>query len=63
MKIALALVLAISGAVSLSAFRERCYYDRETVDGLNKICYYSCASGSAAITVKSHQLCPLSIQR
>jgi len=42
---------------------ELCFLDRETESGLNKICFYSCISGDAAITIKSTQLCPLSIKR
>ena len=42
---------------------EICFLKRERIDGLNKICYYDCASGDAAITVKSYQLCPQTINR
>ncbi len=42
---------------------ETCFIDREKVDGLNKICTYSCPSGKAAITIKSYELCPLNIKR
>jgi hypothetical protein len=44
-------------------YGETCFYKDEQVDGMNKICYYSCPSGDAAITVSSVSLCPLSIQR
>jgi hypothetical protein len=40
-----------------------CFKKGEKVDGQLKICYYDCAGSEAAITVKSHQLCPLSIRR
>ncbi len=40
-----------------------CVLTGEQVSGLNKICFYDCAGSGAAITVKSYQLCPLSINR
>ena len=40
-----------------------CLLTGEQVSGLNKICFYNCAGSSAAITIQSHQLCPLSINR
>jgi hypothetical protein len=40
-----------------------CSKSGEETDGQNKICYYRCPSGRAAITIKSYQLCPLSIDR
>ena len=52
----------LASGVALMA-GETCFYKGETTDGLNKICFYSCLSGDAAITIKSHQLCPLSIKR
>lgn len=42
---------------------ETCFSSSEKIDGLNKICYYDCPSGKAAITIKSVQLCPLTIKR
>ena len=42
---------------------ETCFSASETVDGLNKICFYDCVSGQAAITIKATQLCPLTIKR
>lgn len=38
-----------------------CLKSGEQVSGLNKICFYNCAGSEAAITVKSYELCPLSI--
>lgn len=37
-------------------------YTGETVDGLNKICYYQSPKGTHAITINSYQICPRSIQ-
>jgi hypothetical protein len=40
-----------------------CFKTGEQVSGLNKICYYSCPAGGAAVTIKSYELCPISITR
>jgi hypothetical protein len=40
-----------------------CFKVDERVSGMNKICTYNCAGSEAAITVKSHELCPLNINR
>ena len=42
---------------------ETCFFEREAEAGMNKICYYSCPSGEAAITLRSTALCPLSLHR
>lgn len=42
---------------------ETCFFKGEKTDGLNKICFYDCASGEAAITIGAASLCPLSIER
>ncbi|HWA51142.1 MAG TPA: hypothetical protein VG742_22935 [Dongiaceae bacterium] len=34
----------------------------EQTSGTNKICFYNCVGSMTAITVRSTQLCPLSIQ-
>ena len=38
-----------------------CFKKSERVSGMNKICTYRCVSGDASITVKAHELCPISI--
>lgn len=40
-----------------------CLLTGEQVSGLNKICFYNCAGSGAAITIKSYQLCPQTINR
>jgi hypothetical protein len=40
-----------------------CFYQREQVSGMNKICYYDCLGSLTAITVRSIDLCPLTIRR
>jgi hypothetical protein len=52
----------VSSTVAVMA-TELCFSKGEKTDGTNKICFYSCPSGEAAITVKSYQLCPLQIKR
>lgn len=39
-----------------------CFLKGESVDGLNKVCYYNCSSGTTAITVRASQLCPITIR-
>jgi len=48
---------------SEQATQEVCFFSHEQTSGMNKICYYDCMSGTAAITVSSISLCPLSITR
>lgn len=57
------LIVAMISTAAMIAATETCFYKRESVDGTNKICYYSCLSGDAAITVKNFQFCPLNIKR
>ena len=40
-----------------------CFSKGEQISGMNKICYYDCAGSASAITVKSYELCPLSINQ
>lgn len=54
---------ALLGLTLSAGGTETCFSKSEKVDGMNKICFYSCTSGEAAITIKSTQLCPLSIKR
>jgi hypothetical protein len=61
------LTILTLGTIAAAAFAgglaETCFHKGDKVDGGNKICYYDCPSGEAAITVKSYQLCPLRISR
>lgn len=43
--------------------RETCFSKGEKTDGMNKICFYSCPSGEAAITVSAASICPISIEK
>lgn len=69
-----AVVIALTGQMPQAASEEHargeeiqialtCFKSGEETDGLNKICYYNCAGSRAAITVKSYQICPLTINR
>lgn len=40
---------------------ELCFSSGERTSGMNKMCFYDCASGQIAITVKATELCPLSV--
>lgn len=40
-----------------------CFKTGEKTSGMNKICYYDCYGSEAAITIASHKLCPLTIDR
>ena len=39
-----------------------CFKTGERTSGMNKICYYDCLGNEAAITIRSTELCPLSIR-
>ena len=43
--------------------RETCQYTGDRANGMNRICYYSCSSGTAANTVGASAICPLTLQR
>lgn len=58
-----AIIIATAVAIVAVVASETCFYRGERVNGMNKICYYSCPSGVAAITVDSYKLCPVSIRR
>lgn len=40
-----------------------CFKKGEETSGFNKICYYDCLGSTAAITISSVELCPLTIQQ
>lgn len=39
--------------------KETCFFDSAKVDGLTKICYYSCTCGTKALNLKSYEVCPV----
>lgn len=40
-----------------------CFKTGEQISGMNKICYYDCMGSTAAITISSVALCPLTIEQ
>jgi hypothetical protein len=44
-----------------NAYAETCFLSGEKVSGINRICYYECASGDAAITIDAADPCPMTI--
>ena len=57
--ITLVIVLTIIG----TAYASTCFYKGERLNGLYRTCYYDCAGGTVAISVKAYEMCPLSIQQ
>ena len=56
------LVFAIlAGYLIKDAYAVTCFKQYERISGMNKICVYNCLGSDRAITIKSYQLCPLSI--
>ena len=60
-KLIAALMILALGYFVLTAYASTCFLSGSRVSGLNRICYYECVSGTAAITISSVELCPLSI--
>lgn len=55
--------LIFAGALLASGASSACFLSGEQTSGMNKICFYSCVSGTKAITVSAVALCPLSISQ
>jgi hypothetical protein len=61
-------IIALAASVNVGVARpearpnETCFYKSERVDNMNKICYYTCTSGTIATTIRSTDLCPLNIK-
>jgi hypothetical protein len=51
-------LLAFSGA----AFAGNAFLQHHYISGMNRICVYDYLGSQYHITIKSHQLCPLTIQ-
>ena len=71
-KIVVGILILVLGGVGLvlwnyedpkNAHAGNCFLTGESTSGMNKICYYDCAGGEVAITIRSHQYCPYSINR
>ena len=56
------LVFSLSaGFLVNDAYAVTCFKKGEYISGFNKICIYNCLGSDRAITIRSTQLCPLSI--
>ena len=55
-------VLASVLAFASAAYAGTAFYKRERISGMNKICYYDHLGSEVAITIKAHELCPMTIQ-
>lgn len=53
----------MSGKQATIQIAAMCFKTGEQISGMNKICYYNCLGSTAAITIKSVELCPLSINQ
>lgn len=63
----IACALVVVGLMAFAALpkaggTEFCNHTGDKRDGLNKICFYKCPSGEVAITIKSTDLCPISLK-
>jgi len=58
----LALAAALGAASVTPAAAQTAFYTGERVTGLTKLCYYDAMGSPYSITVRSTQLCPMSIQ-
>jgi len=54
----LVLVLAL---ISSSAYAGTAFFKYERISGINKICFYDHLGSEVAITIKSYELCPLTL--
>jgi len=52
------LILAL---ISSSAYAGTAFFKYERISGLNKICFYDHLGSEVAITIKSYELCPLTL--
>lgn len=62
-KLVFFVVMAVSALTFCSgtAAAETCFGNGESSSGMTKICYYNCIGGRASKTVRSVDLCPISI--
>ncbi len=55
------LVMIAALCYSVAAIAGTAFFVYETESGMHKTCYYDHYGDSVAITIKSYQLCPLTI--
>lgn len=56
------LIALIALVASASAYAGTAYYKSERVTGMTKQCYYDYLGSEYVRTVRSHELCPLTIR-
>lgn len=56
------ILLIILLLMTIPATAGTAFLKGEQINGLTKICFYDYLGSSYAITVKSHELCPLTIE-
>ena len=62
-KLVIRAVLPVSASMFFVglAVGETCFANGDSASGMTKICYYNCIGGRASKTVRSVELCPVSI--
>ncbi len=60
-KLIIVLIIVIFSAIG-TAYASMGFLIGQKDSGLYTICYYSCVSGTVAITIKAGKLCPISIE-
>lgn len=59
----LTLTIIVTGLLfAVVAQAATAFYIGESTSGLSKICYYDHLGDTVAITIKSHKVCPVTIQ-
>lgn len=56
------LIVLIALTMSASALAGTAFYKGEKISGMNKICYYDYLGSEYAKTIRSHEVCPTTIQ-
>ena len=62
MKYISTVILVALLAVAANAFACTGFYKGESVDGMSKICYYDHLGSTAAMTISSVSVCPVSME-
>jgi hypothetical protein len=57
-----ALMLIVGLAISSSAFAGTAFFKYERISGMNKLCFYDYLGSEYVRTIRSHQVCPTTIQ-
>ena len=57
----LLITLLLIGMGAVVVYASGCFFKRSYVSGMNRICIYHCIDGDRAITIKSYEICPISL--